>query len=834
MQIRNKIDNLLSNQKEVLKQYEDLISELNVNDSINENLLLKKEIGNYKKRLDEIDAQIKKLSQENISLRTALKEQILDEKIGILNASKKKIELYFSKDANSNINRLEALEKGTIDKLNNISKLAEKELNEDKEEIFSKIQEIRSELESKIQLKKQKMGNQKNTIIDELKREYDELKNEKISKEIIEKKRKHNDIEVKIGLNWINKVGIILLLLAVGTAMRYTYSTWFNGYMKGISGFILGALLLLGGEYLNRKNKNVFALGLCGGGVGVLYLSVFSSYFILQIVNMPISILMSILVTAVSLVLSQRYASMTICGISLVGGYLPFFSYAFFETLSGGQIYIAMIYLFILNLLVLALSFNRRWTYINYLSFILNIPCLVYLAFISKSELISIGYGILTFIMYLGITLIYPIREKIKLKIVDVVLLGLNTVTNCLLVYFLFEKAGYDSYKGLLALIYALSYLALGQVISKNTSQEKKTQALFYITAMTFAILMIPFQFGVKWTSLGWLIEALLVITYASRNKSKEMEIGGWSIFTLCFISFIVFDFCSWIEVQYFDLKYTLMVFGIIYLLTLYIPVLNGRELFRYTKKGRFLTYYKYFTIINTWFYLLRMTYRLYYRYVNLPYHYDNFYVSVLMALVTMLFAYGISKIPQIKDRIVNIISITLYIFTDLLCVSLNFFSHGSIENNTLRYLSIIILVVYNVFVFFNIKDLILKLIKNKGFSLEFYPLSLAIYLLGMVSFFLVYQFNLANINLMISLLFLSFSLVYIAYGFKRRFMMIRRFGLGLSIFSTGKLFVFDLSFLDTTGKIIAYFCFGIVLIGISFIYQRLKNTLDKHHSLND
>lgn len=831
MKIKNKIDNLLSNQKEIIKEYEELIKELNINNAINENLKLKKEVENYKKKLNEIENQAKKLSQENISLKAALQEQILNEKISILNASKKKIDLYFNKKTNSNLNKLDSIEKLTITKLNNISKIIDTELDEDKEAMLSSINEIKLELNNKIKAKKSRIKEEKNNVIDELKREYEELKNEKISEEIIEKKRKHNDIEVKIGLNWINKAGIILLLLAIGTAMRYTYSTWFNDYMKGISGFLLGALLLIGGEWLNKKNKNVFALGLCGGGIGVLYLSVFSSYFILEILSMPISILVSVLITTVSLVLSQRYASMTICGISLVGGYLPFFSYVFFENLMGNQIYIAMAYLFLLNLLVLGLSFNRRWTYMNYLSFILNIPCLVYLSFQSQSEIISIGYAILTFIMYLCITLLYPIREKIRLKTSDVILLGLNTVTNCLLIYLLFDIAGYNSFRGFLALVYALTYLGLGQVIRKNASQERKTLALFYITAMTFAILMIPFQFGIKWASLGWLIEALLIITFASRANEKKMEIGGWLIFTLCFISFMMLNFYPWLRVEYFYIRYTLMILGIIYVLALYIPKLNQSELFKYSKKGRFLTYYKYFTVINTWIYLLRITYSLHDRYIKISGYYNDFYLFISIAFVTILFAYAISRTKYIKDKVITGISITLYIIGDLLCILLNFFTYSPLQNNTQRIISIIILIAYNIFTFFNVKDLIIRLIKNRGLSLEFYPLSMAIYLLGISTAFLIYQFDLGNINLVISLLFIIMSLVYITYGFKQKFMLLRRFGLGLSIFSTGKLFIFDLSYLNTTGKIIAYFCFGIVLIGISFIYQRLRNTLNKQHS---
>lgn len=61
---------------------------------------------------------------------------------------------------------------------------------------------------------------------------------------------------------------------------------------------------------------------------------------------------MQIRIGVVSLVLSRRYKSMTICAISLVGGYLPFFSYVFFEGLTPTNVYIAMGYLHVLNILV--------------------------------------------------------------------------------------------------------------------------------------------------------------------------------------------------------------------------------------------------------------------------------------------------------------------------------------------------------------------------------------------------------------------------------------------------------------------------------------------------
>ncbi|TCO76921.1 DUF2339 domain-containing protein [Marinisporobacter balticus] len=825
METKDKINSLLKNQKEIVKQYEEMITELNMDDAINENISLKKEIEHSKKEIETIKIKQRKVIEENRTLKISLKEQLIHEKNAILNGSKKKIELYFQDENNKHINKLKLLEKTAKNKIDQMRTIAKKELGEEKNEILRSIDHLQSNLTEKIKIRKEQLALQKENIMEEIKKEYDTLKAQDVSDGVIQKKKKYNDIEVKIGLSWMNKVGVILVLLGVATGMKYTYSTWFNDYMKGMAGFLLGSVFLGAGEWFNRKDKNLFAIGLTGGGIGVLYLSVFSSYFMLNILNMSTSIIVSIIITGVAIVLSQRYKSMTICAISLIGGYLPFFSYVFFEGLSDTAVYMAMGYLIVLNGLLLTLSIDRRWIYINYLSFLLNIPCLIYLITKSNNEIISILYAILTFIMYMAITLIYPIREKIHLRIVDIVLLTLNTVINCLLVYGLFEKYGYEQYEGLLALTYAIIYLGLGQFIKKSASQEQHTQGLFYITAMTFSILMIPFQFGVEWAALGWLIEAIGIIYYGVKIKAQKMELGGWIILGLCTLTFVMIDFMDYSYTDYFILKYSCITVGIIYVFSLYAKDLYENPLFKYTKKGKMLTYYKYFTIFSSWIYTIRMVVIYFDDHINRR---DDFYLLISIALITAVFAYGIGRIKIIQDHVVTKISMLFYILVDFMgfMMILNYGGAAYVISNDTN-IQITILVFYNLMVLFSVKDITLKIIKEKALSIELYPVVMAIYFLGVSTIFLLNQFDLNNINLIISILFIIMSFVYIFYGFKRRFANLRRLGLGLSILSTGKLFIFDLAFLNTGGKIIAYFCFGLVLIGISYIYHKLKANID-------
>ena len=418
---------------------------------------------------------------------------------------------------------------------------------------------------------------------------------------------------------------------------------------------------------MNKKNKNLFALGLYGGGIGTLYLTVFSCYFFLNILNLPISIMVSVLITLVSLALSKRYNSMTIAGISLFGGYLLCFSFAITEGIMGVQVYIAMGYLIVLNLLVLAIAFGRRWICINYLSFLLNIPCLIYLAFSASNKAVGITYAILTFIMYLGITLAYPIRKNIKLNRLDVILLGLNTVINCVLVYVLFEMVGLGDYKGFLALIYAVSYFGLNMLVFKKTVQEEHIQALFGITALTFAILMIPFQFGIEWATRGWLIEAILMLTFARKHNNDKLEKAGGIILGLCVLVFFQFEFTQGLRLEYFALRYSLLTFGMIYVLSLYVSEYNKSELTKYTNKGNLYNGVKYFVVINSWVYLLRMVAGAYNKYVaiNLMEPHADFYKLMVLTVVTIAFAYGVLKIEAIKDKVVIGMSTTLLLLAN-------------------------------------------------------------------------------------------------------------------------------------------------------------------------
>ena len=132
--------------------------------------------------------------------------------------------------------------------------------------------------------------------------EFFKLKEEQLTEED-QSRIKQNNIESLIGLNIINKLGILLLIIGVIAASQFTYYRLTDS-LKSVFMFAIGFVLLLAGEWLNRKKTNVFSLGLTSGGVAILYVALALSYFRFNILSMYPALGLCVLITIGAFILS--------------------------------------------------------------------------------------------------------------------------------------------------------------------------------------------------------------------------------------------------------------------------------------------------------------------------------------------------------------------------------------------------------------------------------------------------------------------------------------------------------------------------------------------------
>ncbi|WP_433922184.1 DUF2339 domain-containing protein [Paenibacillus taichungensis] len=434
-EFKDRLHQVQEQQKQLVKEYNALLQEYQSDDLIVQNEQLRTQYEAHQLKLQHLEVRTRKMEEENARLRMALSEQMLDEKLNLIRVSQEKMETYFRGKTSVHNDRLVAHEHRAKVNLNAIFNRASEELQGDANEMKERIAHLAAEVQERIALHRQTLWEREEALRGQMQQGYEHMAEEGLSEETIQRRIRQNRMEMKIGLSWINKVAILLIILGVGAAFQYSYKTWFSDEVKGVAFFLLGALMLAGGEWLFRRKRQTFAMGLLGGGISVLFGSIFYSYFLLHMIGLYTGLALSVLVSAISVLLSLRYQSRTICSLGLVGGYLPLISYMAYFGLQDSAVYVAMIYLLLLNGIIVLISFGKRWPIVHYISFLFNTPSMLILLWLSPSEKIGMVYSIVTFALYLGITLAYPFKHRVKLTWWDFALLAMNTSNSCLMLY---------------------------------------------------------------------------------------------------------------------------------------------------------------------------------------------------------------------------------------------------------------------------------------------------------------------------------------------------------------------------------------------------------------
>lgn len=830
---------IVNRQKDVLAELENEVNAIENSDLTQENERLRADLEKLNTQYLNAEHSVETLSEQNSSLKTALYEQMYNEKLKLAKAWENKMELYFQSNAENAVNKLTDLENNIKLRIDYMTLMLHKNHVDLKEDIYGKLNELSMLVNAKVTEAKKHFAEEHGVFSQNERAEFEALKNEPITDKQVLAAAKKNNMERFVGLNLLNGIGILLIIIGVITAARYSY-VQLPDTLKGIMMFLLGTVMLVAGEIMNRKKPNIFSLGVTAGGVGVLYVALATSHFGLKILDLYPALALCILITAVTFFLSTRYNSQTILTFALIGGYMPIFSLHLptsgISASYAATVYGAMIYFVVLNLLVLIVSFKKKWSVASFIGLFLNIAGTIYITnhtgliisekrrlalSLSGVQVITILYILFAFLNYTLIPIVSTYINRLKFRKRDVVLLAINTFFSSLMMYIMFYSFNWQDFTGMLAILFAVIYLSLGWLIERRFNGEKNTQALFYLTGLTFIILTVPFQFGRVWWTLGWLAEGVALTAYGILKTEKSFKRAGFVINALCLWSFLIFDIGFRID-SLFAYKYLAMTVGSLIIL--------GSYMYKNTLSSRFQKFYKGAAIVNLWFYGVYICSQIALKWGNSASAFDIGYLSEMLTIVvTFLIAYSAPRVKSLSDIITKVISIILYVIGIIWLFSLNSSTHPVVGPATpiVTVIGTVILVFIGLLSVFSVHDLMKLIVTERKLGVEWYPLVVSAYFLIALTQNLITQYHLSFASAWISIIYVLTALVWILFGFAKRYSFIRRFGLGLSLLAVVKLFIIDLSSLTSEYRIISYFVLGITLVAISFVYQYFNKRLE-------
>ncbi len=172
--------------------------------------------------------------------------------------------------------------------------------------------------------------------------------------------------ESKVGLTILNRIGVFTLL--IGGALFFKYAVdndWLGPGARVAIGVIAALASLVSGDLLWKRGHKVFAQGLTGLGLSLLYLSFWASFGLYHLLPQAAAFLLMIVTTAASAVFALRYDSQAIAVLGLLGAYVTPVA------LSTGEDHpwILFSYVFLVNLGGLAAARLRRWRAAEWVAF---------------------------------------------------------------------------------------------------------------------------------------------------------------------------------------------------------------------------------------------------------------------------------------------------------------------------------------------------------------------------------------------------------------------------------------------------------------------------------
>ncbi len=170
--------------------------------------------------------------------------------------------------------------------------------------------------------------------------------------------RSSESLEGTIGKLWLNRIGIVAILIGVAYFLKYAFdSGWIGPGGRVAIGLIAGIAVVIWSESFRRKGSAAFSYSLKAVGIGILYLSLWAASQYFHLVPSSVAFVAMILVTASTITLALTQDAEILAVYAMIGG---FSTPALVSTGENHEI-ILFSYVLLLDLAILAMVAFKPW-----------------------------------------------------------------------------------------------------------------------------------------------------------------------------------------------------------------------------------------------------------------------------------------------------------------------------------------------------------------------------------------------------------------------------------------------------------------------------------------
>ena len=336
------------------------------------------------------------------------------------------------------------------------------------------------------------------------------------------------DWESRIGSHWLNRIGIAAVLIGVSYFLKFAFdNNWIGPTGRVSIGLLAGIAVVVWSERFRGRGFKVFSNSLKAVGIGVLYLSLWAAFQVYSLVPSGVAFVAMLAVTAATAAMALTQDAEILAAFALTGGLMTP------VLLSTGQNRELALFAYVgaLDAASLLMVVFKPWRRLLVLSYAGTLLLYMgwYASFYDRSQLgLTLGFATLFFAIFAIAPLVAHRAEGEA---------GLSTAIPLFLafvnagVYFLQIYAMYADINAAATAWFAIGLAAVYIFLSRaaglrytDPAVAPKLQLLHLAVAVGFLTIAIPIRLDAHWITVGWFVEAAVLLWVADRIHSDLLN----------------------------------------------------------------------------------------------------------------------------------------------------------------------------------------------------------------------------------------------------------------------------------------------------------------------
>lgn len=636
---------------------------------------------------------------------------------------------------------------------------------------------------------------------------------------------KETNYEKFIGENLFGKIGILVFIIGIGFFVKYAIDqNWINETARTILGYAVGAGMLVLAERLHRR-YHAFSSLLAGGAFGVFYLITAIAFHYYELFSQTVSFVILCATTVFMSVVSILYDRRELAVTALVGGFLA----PFIVSTDSGSIITLQTYISILNVGMFCLAMYKKWGILPVVAFCFTY-IILWMTTLTSGDLatpvcyiILLAFATLFYLIFL-LPVIFILRTQCSGNMRRAMLTVVTADSFLYLLYgnYVLEHCDTTFAKdGFIAFFIAVVNLAVYLYLRFRIAGQNTLRNFMLALTITFVSIGIPMQFDTANLVMLWAAEAVLLLWLFTREKDRIFEVGAvvlslLTIASLLFYRLLGTPLADPGDFLFLNGNFLVMLFISAVAFVVAIILQRNRELF--SEDRRLIAY----SPCNAVAYAVGFG-------ILYVAFWDDFhihvgspvadYASLLSANVLLCVGAFVLRNRFGMDRYKVPYDVTVYLAAGLYAAAV--WNNASTEADLLRWIMTFVTIAYLAYV---MRGLLLAMPDNRNQHTEFAIIATLVWLTG--TRLLVTSFHEENFSTAFSLSLGLAAFILMCAGMRYHSKEVRIVSLAEFGIVLGKLIFNDVWTMSALGKIIVFISLGILLLTLSFLYQKLKDVL--------